>query len=134
MLKKVSKFGAVFGAQTASYPQVINNDLPTTLDSMERASLEFEELGQSLNSLTGALRRPKPSSAKPGGKGKGQALAKTEGEKPAEAEGSESSAAAALSEMSAVEAIQAGTVNSMRKVAQDVSALAAVCPLPCPAL
>ena len=106
--------------------QVINNDLPTTLDSMERASLEFEELGQSLNSLTGALRRPKPPAAKPGAKGKGQGLAKTEGEKPAEAEGSESPAAAALGEMSAVEAIQAGTVNSMRKVAQDVSALAAV--------
>ena len=105
--------------------QVINNDLPTTLDSMERASLEFEELGQSLNGLTGALRRPKPT-PKPGAKGKGQALAKTEGEQPAEATETESAAAAALNEMSAVEAIQAGTVNSMRKVAQDVSALAAV--------
>lgn len=93
---------------------------------MERASLEFEELGQSLNSLTGALRRPKPSTAKPGAKGKGQTLDKAEGEEAAEAEGDESPAAAALNEMSAVEAIQAGTVNSMRKVAQDVSALAAV--------
>lgn len=93
---------------------------------MERASLEFEELGQSLNGLTGALRRPKPT-PKPGAKGKGQALAKTEGEQPAEAAETESAAAAAaLNEMSAVEAIQAGTVNSMRKVAQDVSALAAV--------
>ena len=96
---------------------------------MERASLEFEELGQSLNGLTGALRRTKPAQGKPGGKGKGQqSPAKAEAGETSEPQEDSALEAVTLPEMSAVEAIQASTVNSMRKVAQDVSALAAVKP------
>ena len=38
-------------------PQVIHTDLPTTLNAMERTSLEFEELGRSLNMLSGPIKR-----------------------------------------------------------------------------
>lgn len=95
---------------------------------MERASLEFEVLGQSLNGLTGALRRTKPAAGKPGPKGKNDSLSKPEADKVAAAGGESSAEAEALHEWSAMEAIQASTVNSMRKVAQDVSALATVRP------
>jgi hypothetical protein len=99
--------------------QVINNDLPTTLDSMERASLEFEELGQSLNGLTGGLR--KKSTAGKGTKdGKGAPPSAEEGK----------SATVAVYEMNPVEAIQASTINSMKKVAHDLSSLTAVPPSP----
>lgn len=37
--------------------QVIHTDLPTTLNAMERTSLEFEELGRSLNMLSGPIKR-----------------------------------------------------------------------------
>ena len=37
--------------------QVLHTELPTTLDAMERASLEFDELGRSLNQLINPLRR-----------------------------------------------------------------------------
>lgn len=92
---------------------VINNDLPTTLDSMERASLEFEELGQSLNGLTGGLRK-KPAAGKGAKDGKAA---------PSPEEGK--STGVTVYEMNPVEAIQATTINSMRKVAQDVSSLTA---------
>ena len=36
--------------------QVLHAELPTTLDAMERASLEFEELGKRFNILTAPLR------------------------------------------------------------------------------
>lgn len=108
--------------------QVINNDLPTTLDSMERASLEFEELGQSLNGLTGALWRTKPASSRtPKSKVKGEEKPDVQAE--TGSEGSVAPEVAAVHEMNAVEAIQASTVNSFRKIAHDVSALAAVCSL-----
>jgi hypothetical protein len=90
---------------------VINSELPTTLDSVERASLEFEVLGQSLNGLTGGLTGGKRS--KPAGGGK-------PAPKPANGAGQEKA-----QERSPVEAIQESTANSMRKVAQDVSALTA---------
>lgn len=102
---------------------------------MERASLEFEELGQSLNGLTGALRRTKGTAAgKSGSKGKPDSLAKAATGKDLKPEAEPHETAEALREWSAVEAIQASTVNSMRKVAQDVSALAMVshAALPCP--
>jgi hypothetical protein len=35
----------------------MNLDLPYTLDATERAGLEFEELGKTLNMLSGGLRR-----------------------------------------------------------------------------
>lgn len=79
---------------------------------MERASLEFEVLGQSLNGLTGGLTGGKRS--KPAGGGK-------PAPKPANGAGQEKA-----QERSPVEAIQESTANSMRKVAQDVSALTAV--------
>ncbi|KAK9846422.1 hypothetical protein WJX81_003518 [Elliptochloris bilobata] len=37
--------------------EVLHSELPTTLDAMERASLEFDELGRSLNMLASPLRR-----------------------------------------------------------------------------
>ncbi len=37
--------------------QVINTDMPTTLNAVERASIEFEELGRNLNMLSGPIRR-----------------------------------------------------------------------------
>lgn len=37
--------------------QVIHTDLPTTLNAMERTSIEFEELGRSLNMLSGPIKR-----------------------------------------------------------------------------
>ncbi|CAL5219305.1 g1113 [Coccomyxa viridis] len=37
--------------------EVIHTDLPTTLNAMERTSLEFEELGRSLNMLSGPIKR-----------------------------------------------------------------------------
>jgi len=37
--------------------QVLHTELPTTLDAMERASLEFDQLGRSLNLLFNPLRR-----------------------------------------------------------------------------
>lgn len=93
---------------------------------MERASLEFEELGQSLNGLTGALWRTKTSTPKtPRSRVKGGA-AKQEVSKDAGLENAVPPEAAVMHEMNPVEALQAGTVNSIRKVAQDVSALAAV--------
>jgi len=95
---------------------VINNDLPTTLDSMERASLEFEELGQNLNGLTGGLRK-KPAAGKGAKDGKGGPSPPAEGKQ-----------GITVYEMNPVEAIQASTINSMRKVAQDVSSLTAVPP------
>lgn len=36
---------------------MLHSELPTTLDAMERASLEFDELGRSLNLLASPLRR-----------------------------------------------------------------------------
>ena len=36
---------------------MIHTDLPTTLNAMERTSLEFEELGRSLNMLSGPIKR-----------------------------------------------------------------------------
>ncbi|CAK0744020.1 hypothetical protein CVIRNUC_001515 [Coccomyxa viridis] len=37
--------------------EVIHTDLPTTLNAMERTSIEFEELGRSLNMLSGPIKR-----------------------------------------------------------------------------
>ncbi|BDA41934.1 hypothetical protein COCOBI_02-7320 [Coccomyxa sp. Obi] len=37
--------------------EVINTDMPTTLNAVERASIEFEELGRNLNMLSGPIRR-----------------------------------------------------------------------------
>ena len=97
--------------------QIINTELPDTLDSVERASLEFEELGQSLNGLTGGLKRSRP-------------LATRQRGKKAAVEAGEAAAAVKDAgrgqDRGPVGAIQASTANSMRKVAQDISALTAV--------
>lgn len=37
--------------------QIIYTDMPTTLNAVERASIEFEELGRNLNMLSGPIRR-----------------------------------------------------------------------------
>lgn len=109
----------------------MNKDLPTTLDSMERAGLEFEELGQSLNILTGGLvRRNKPANARKA-VAKAQAAAaaaNTEIGMHEEALTSnvDNKGSSAIHEWNAVEALQAGTLASIRKVAQDVSSLTAV--------
>ena len=39
------------------HTQVIHVDMPTALNAVERASIEFEELGRSLNVVSGPLRR-----------------------------------------------------------------------------
>lgn len=108
--------------------QIMNKELPTTLDSVERASLEFEELGQSLNILTGGLVRRNKPAKKTVLKAQAAAAAAASA-----AEGVSGDASAALpsddgkmQEWNAVEALQAGTLASIRKVATDVSSLTAV--------
>ena len=104
--------------------QIMNKDLPTTLDSMERASLEFEELGQSLNILTGGLvRRNKPAVPKKASSKPQTAQAGESDDQQAVALAIEESKGNSPLEWNAVEALQAGTLASIRKVAQDVSSL-----------
>ena len=97
--------------------QIINTELPDTLDSVERASLEFEELGQSLNGLTGGLKRSRPLATRQ----RGRKAAVDPGEAVAAVKDAERG-----QDKGPVGAIQASTANSMRKVAQDISALTAV--------
>ena len=40
-----------------THRQVIHVDMPTALNAVERASIEFETLGHSLNRLSGPLKR-----------------------------------------------------------------------------
>ena len=47
----------VYHSLQCMHVQVIHTDLPTTLNAMERTSLEFEELGRSLNMLSGPIKR-----------------------------------------------------------------------------
>jgi hypothetical protein len=61
--------------------QVLHSELPTTLDAMERASLEFDQLGRSLNLLFNPLRRlparqpPREAAGKAAGQGAAVAAA-----------------------------------------------------------
>ena len=108
----------------------MNDDLPATLESMEKASLEFEELGQSLNILTGGfVKRNKASLQKRSGHQ--QTAKETKMETYSTAAEAETIKAASLShDWSVVDALQAGTLASIRKIATDVSSLTAVGPFP----